>query len=97
MATENLGWGYSKILGELKNLGIRIGRTTIQDILKREGHYPVPDKAKRIRPVTGNNLLVPIWRPWLPAIFSANRFLHGEAGLMPMSWYLSTSVAEKFS
>jgi putative transposase len=47
MATENLGWGYSKILGELKKLGIRIGRTTIQDILKREGHYPVPDKAKK--------------------------------------------------
>jgi putative transposase len=47
MATENLGWGYSKILGELKKLGIRIGRTTIQDILKKEGHYPVPDKSTR--------------------------------------------------
>ncbi len=47
MAMENLGWGYSKILGELKKLGIRIGRTTIQDILKRAGHYPVPDKVKK--------------------------------------------------
>jgi len=47
MAKDNLGWGYSKILGELKKLGIRIGRTTIQDILKREGHYPVPDKSTR--------------------------------------------------
>ncbi|VGO13905.1 hypothetical protein PDESU_02462 [Pontiella desulfatans] len=45
MARENLGWGYSRILGELKKFGIRIGRTTIQDILKREGHYPVPDKT----------------------------------------------------
>lgn len=46
MARENLGWGYSKILGELKKMGIRIGRTTIQDILKRHGHHPVPDKSK---------------------------------------------------
>jgi len=46
MARENLGWGYSRILGELKKFGIRIGRTTIQEILKREGHHPVPDKSK---------------------------------------------------
>jgi putative transposase len=46
MARENLGWGYSRILGELKKFGIRIGRTTVQDILKREGHHPVPDKSK---------------------------------------------------
>lgn len=46
MARENLGWGYTRILGELKKFGIRIGRTTIQDILKREGLHPVPDKSK---------------------------------------------------
>ncbi|VGO19053.1 hypothetical protein SCARR_01109 [Pontiella sulfatireligans] len=44
-AKENLGWGYKRIHGELKKLGIKIGRTTIRDIMKRNGINPVPDKA----------------------------------------------------
>jgi putative transposase len=44
-ASENLMWGYKHLYGELKKLGIRIGLTTIRDILKRAGHYPVPDKG----------------------------------------------------
>lgn len=43
-ATENLTWGYERVRGELKKLGIRIGLTTIADILKRAGHHPVPEK-----------------------------------------------------
>ncbi|MBI1370875.1 MAG: hypothetical protein GC162_19755 [Planctomycetes bacterium] len=34
------GVGYSKILGELKKLGIRISRTFIHNILKEEGIHP---------------------------------------------------------
>jgi putative transposase len=45
LATENLGWGYKRIFGELKKLGIKIGLTTIRDIMKRNGLQPVPDKA----------------------------------------------------
>ena len=45
LATENLGWGYKRIFGELKKLGIKIGLTTIRDIMKRNGLHPVPDKA----------------------------------------------------
>ena len=44
-ATENLTWGYERVHGELKKLGIRIGRTTIADILKRAGHHPIPEKG----------------------------------------------------
>ncbi|MBL7016275.1 MAG: transposase [Kiritimatiellales bacterium] len=44
-ASENLAWGYRHLHGELKKLGIRIGLTTIRDILKRAGHHPVPDKG----------------------------------------------------
>ena len=47
MATENLRWGYRRIVGEFKKLGIRIGATTIRDILKREGHFPEPQKATK--------------------------------------------------
>jgi len=45
MARENLAWGYKRIYGELKKLGIKIGLTTIRDIMKRNGLNPVPDKA----------------------------------------------------
>jgi putative transposase len=41
-AAENLTWGYDRIQGELKKLGIRIGVTTVSDILKRANHHPIP-------------------------------------------------------
>jgi putative transposase len=45
MARENLAWGYKRIHGEFKKLGIKIGLTTIRDIMKRNDLNPVPDKA----------------------------------------------------
>ena len=51
MATENLRWGYRRIVGELKKLGIRIRATTIKDILKAEGHFPEPGKATKKPPI----------------------------------------------
>ncbi|MDF7826872.1 integrase core domain-containing protein [Pontiellaceae bacterium B12227] len=44
-ATDNLTWGYKHLHDELKKLGIKIGLTTIRDILKRAGHHPVPEKG----------------------------------------------------
>lgn len=46
MATENLSWGYKRIFGELKKLGISVGLTTIRDILKRSDCPPLPEKTK---------------------------------------------------
>jgi putative transposase len=48
MATENPRWGYTRIQGALKNLGHRVGRTTIADILKRNGIDPAPERGKRV-------------------------------------------------
>jgi len=46
MAREN-NWGYSRILGELAKLGIRkIGRTTVQNILKAAGFDPNPSRGR---------------------------------------------------
>lgn len=45
MAQENLQWGYRKVVGELKKLGIPIGTTTVRQILKDSGVPPAPDKA----------------------------------------------------
>ncbi len=44
MAEENPTWGYTRIGGALKNLGHRVGRSTIARILKAQGIPPVPER-----------------------------------------------------
>ena len=44
MAEENPTWGYTRIQGALKNVGHRVGRSTIARILKAHGVAPVPDR-----------------------------------------------------
>lgn len=44
MAEENRSWGYTRIEGALKNLGYRVGRSTIARILKAHGLPPVPQR-----------------------------------------------------
>ena len=46
-ATENPGWGYSRILAELKKLGIqRLSRNTVKNILKAHGFDPAPKRGE---------------------------------------------------
>jgi putative transposase len=42
MAEENPTWGYTRILGALKNVGHRVSRSSIARILKAHGIPPVP-------------------------------------------------------
>jgi len=44
MAEENPTWGYTRNQGALKNLGHRVGRSTIARILKAQGMPPVPER-----------------------------------------------------
>jgi hypothetical protein len=44
MAKENATWGYTRIQGALKNVGHRVGRSTIRRILKAAGLPPVPQR-----------------------------------------------------
>jgi putative transposase len=44
MAEENPTWGYTRIRGALKNVGHRVGRSTIARILKAQGIPPVPER-----------------------------------------------------
>jgi hypothetical protein len=44
MAEENATWGYTRIQGALKNVGHRVGRSTIRRILTRAGLPPVPQR-----------------------------------------------------
>ena len=42
MARENPRWGYIRIQGECRKLGIRVGATIVKRILDREGLGPAP-------------------------------------------------------
>jgi putative transposase len=45
-ATENPGWGYTRIRGALRNLGHALGRNTIKRVLKEHGLEPAPARSK---------------------------------------------------
>ena len=47
LARANAGWGYRRIVGELRKLRLRIGRSSVQRILKEEGLVPSPHRRGR--------------------------------------------------
>ncbi len=49
MATENPGWGYTRIQGALKNLGRGVARSTVAKVLKANGIPPAPDRPSSWR------------------------------------------------
>jgi hypothetical protein len=65
MATENPTWGSTRIQGALKNLGHRVGRSTIARILQAAGIPP-----SRERPMTWRMFMRAHW----PALLAADFF-----------------------
>jgi putative transposase len=49
MATENPGWGYTRLQGALKNLGHGVARSTVAKVLKANGIPPAPDRPSSWR------------------------------------------------
>jgi hypothetical protein len=47
MASENPRWGYTRIQGALSNLGHKVARGTVANVLKREGIEPAPRRGTR--------------------------------------------------
>lgn len=74
MATENQSWGYSRIQGALSNLGRRVSRGTVANVLRRNGLEPSPRrgngtcwstflKAHWETLAAGDFLSVEVWTP----------------------------------
>ena len=70
MAQDNPGWGYTRIQGALRNLGHRVGRGTVANVLKRSGIEPSPERSKR---TTWSTFLKAHWE-----VFAASDFLTVE-------------------
>jgi len=47
LAGENVGWGYERIAGELRKLRLRVSRSSVSRIMKREGLTPSPHRRGR--------------------------------------------------
>ena len=47
LAGENRDWGYRRIQGALSNLGHEIARSTIAEILSRQGIEPAPERSRK--------------------------------------------------
>ena len=45
LAKENSGWGYLRIVGELKKLGIAVSKGSVANVLRRHGLRPAPRRA----------------------------------------------------
>jgi putative transposase len=55
LARENPHWGYKRIVGELKGMGISVSATSVRKVLLAGGLQPAPERAR------------PSWRAFLRA------------------------------
>jgi putative transposase len=47
LATENARWGYLRIVGEARKLGIQLSATSVRTILRRHGLGPAPARSRK--------------------------------------------------
>ena len=46
LARENTGWGYVRIVGELRNLGVDVSATLVRNVLRAAGVPPAPQRDR---------------------------------------------------
>jgi putative transposase len=87
MGAENPTWGYTRMQGALKNVGHRVGRSTIRRILKAAGVPPVPQ-----RPTSWDTFLKAHWGVIVGADFFATEvwMWHGL-----VTYYLVIDLASR--
>jgi hypothetical protein len=88
MATENPTWGHTRIQGALKNLGHRVGRSTIARILRAHGIPP-----GRECPMTWKTFVQAHW----PALVAADFFTTEVWTMRGLVTYYTAFVIELHS
>jgi putative transposase len=89
MAEENPTWGYTRIQGALKNVGHRVGRSTIRRILRAAGLPPVPH-----RPTSWQTFLRAHWGTIAGADFFTTEVWTWQ-GLVPYDTVFVIDVASR--
>ena len=84
MAEENATWGYRRIQGALANLGHRIDKLTVRNILRR--HYLEPAPQRRQAGMSWAQFLHLHWEVLLRQTFSRSRLRRGTAWEPIMCW-----------
>jgi putative transposase len=80
LARENSHWGYVRIVGELRKLGITVSATLVRNVLARAGVPPAPERAasswRSFLRHHGNTILAcdfftvdTVWLRWLYVLF----------------------------
>ena len=49
MATDHPSWGYTRLLGALRNVGLKVDRGIVANVLKENGIDPAPLRGKRTK------------------------------------------------
>jgi len=70
MAEENRAWGYRRIQGAISNLGHKLARSTIADVLRRHGIEPAPERSRK---TTWKEFLTRHWELMVAADSSPGR------------------------
>jgi putative transposase len=47
LARENTSWGYVRIVGELRKLGIKVSATLVRSVLAEAGIPPAPQRDRQ--------------------------------------------------
>ena len=50
LAQENSRWGYQRIVGEARKIGVRVSTSSVRSILRRTGLGPAPARSRKGRP-----------------------------------------------
>ena len=70
IGSENLLWGYKRIAGELKKLGLYAAPIRSSASSMRRASTPAPRSGRRSRPCRGPPSSGHIWKAWWPATSS---------------------------
>jgi transposase len=88
LARENPRWGYLRIVGECRNLGVRVSATSVRRILRRHGLGPAPRRGG------------PSWTQFLPTqasgLLAVDFFTVETVGLTRLYMLFVVEVQRRF-